>query len=303
MQEDMIFDVDVFEDEEEEIIEPTDWDTTVVTDSVRLMMKQIGSVELLSFDEEKELAARAFDGDKEAKDQLVIHNLRLVVSIARKYKGTGLTFQDLVQEGSIGLIKAADKFDPRRGFRFSTYATYWIKQAVSRAIAEQNRVIRVPSHIIDMASKIKKATSELTQQLGYVPNEKQIAKHLNLDETKVKEVMSSMVDTLSLDVSVNEDDDATMGDLVPDNRFISPEHSLDEADRHTQIEKVLGTLTEKEAKIIRMRFGLDDGHPKTLAEIGKEFGCSREWIRLQEEKAMRKLRSPLRKNMLVEYLD
>lgn len=299
MQEDMMFDIDVFEDE---TVDNAEWENVVITDSVRLMMKQIGSFDLLSNEKEKELAARAKDGDANAKKTLVEHNLRLVVSIARKYKGVGMSFQDLVQEGSIGLMRAADKFDPDKGFKFSTYATYWIKQAISRAVAEQNRIIRVPSHIIDLASKIKKATETLTQELGHAPTNEQIARFLKLDAARVKEIKESMNDTLSLDVPIGEDDDADMTDMIQDNRFVSPEANLDEQDRHAQIEKVLGTLTDKEAKIIRLRFGLDDGQPKTLAEIGQVFGCSREWIRLQEEKAMRKLRSPLRKNMLVDFV-
>lgn len=300
MQEDIIFDIDVFEDETKD---ETDWDTSVVTDSVRLMMKQIGSYELLSADEEKELAVRAKDGDTNARNELITHNMRLVVSIARKYKGVGIAFQDLVQEGSIGLMKAAEKFDPERGFKFSTYATYWIQQTISRAIAEQNRIIRIPTHIVEMSGKIKKAIDVLTQELGRVPTNTQIAHFLNVEVSKVKEIREAMNDTLSLDVPVNEDDDAVMSDLVQDTRFKTPEENYDEIDRHEQIEKVLGTLTDKEAKIIRMRFGLDDGQPKTLAEIGKVFGCSREWIRIQEEKTMRKLRSPLRKGMLLGYVD
>ena len=300
MQEDIVFDVDIFEDETKD---ETDWDTSVVTDSVRLMMKQIGSYELLSADEEKELATRAKNGDINARNKLITHNMRLVVSIARKYKGVGIAFQDLVQEGSIGLMKAAEKFDPERGFKFSTYATYWIQQTISRAIAEQNRVIRIPTHIVEMSGKIKKAIDVLTQELRRVPTNTQIAHFLNIEVSKVKEIREAMNDTLSLDVPVNEDDDAVMSDLVQDTRFKTPEESYDEIDRHEQIEKVLGTLTDKEAKIIKMRFGLDDGQPKTLTEIGKVFGCSKEWIRVQEEKTMRKLRSPLRKGMLLGYVD
>lgn len=304
MKEDMILDVNVFEDEaEEEIAQSTDWDASVVADSTRLMLKQFGEYELLSFEEEKELAVRASAGDVEARNELVAHNMRLVVSIARKYKGTGLGFQDLVQEGGIGLMKAAEKFDPNKGFRFSTYATYWIRQTISRAIAEQNRVIRVPVHMIDLASKVKKATAELTQELGKEPNAKQIAKYMNIDVEKVKEVQRTYSDTLSLDVPVGDEEEATMGDLVADENFVSPLDNIIKNDRHEQILAVLATLSEKEAQIISMRFGLEDGEPKTLAEIGQHFGCSREWIRQQEEKAMRKLRSPLRKNMLANYLD
>lgn len=302
MQREENLDLEVFE---EEIVneDATDWDMSVVADSTRLMLKQMGNIKLLTLEEEKDLTARAHKGDAEAKKSLVEHNLRLVVPIARKYKGVGLSFQDLLQEGSIGLIEAANRFDPGRGFKFSTYATYWIKQKISRAIAEQNKVVKVPAHIINLASKIKKATDILTQQMGYVPNDAQIADYLGLETAKVTEIKDAMNDPLSLDVPIGDEDDTDMSDMIQDNRFTSPESNLDDQDRHSQIEKVLGTLTGEEAKIIRLRFGLEDGEPKTLAEIGKIFGCSREWIRLREEKAMRKLRSPLRKNMLIEYVN
>ncbi len=304
MEKEIILDETTFEDEiEDSIAQNDDWDQSVVVDSTRLMLKQIGNYELLSFDDEKALAAKIKSGDINARNKLIAHNMRLVVSIARKYKGVGLGFQDLVQEGGIGLLKAAEKFDPAKGFRFSTYATYWIRQAISRAIADQNRVIRVPVHMIDLASKVKKATAELTQTLGKEPTVNQIAKYMNIDVQKIKDVQNTYADTLSLDVPVGDDDEATVGDLVEDGNFVSPLDNIIESDKHDKILAVLATLSDKEAAIIKMRFGLDDGHPKTLAEIGKRFGCSREWIRQQEERAMRKLRSPLRKNMLIEYLD
>ena len=274
-----------------------------MVDSTRLMLKEMGAYDLLSFDKEKELALKARNGDVQARNELVAHNMRLVVSIARKYKGTGLGFQDLIQEGNIGLMKAAERFDPDKGFRFSTYATYWIKQAISRAIADQNRVIRIPVHIADMASKVKKMTQHLTQIYNRIPTPQEIADELDMTPDKVKEIQEALKDTLSLDVPVGDEEDATMGDLITDERFESPAVEMELNERHNQIMAVLGTLSEKEAQIISMRFGLDDGEPKTLAEIGKHFGCSREWIRQQEEKAMRKLRSPLRKNMLSEFID
>lgn len=300
MEDERILDVEIFEDE---TAVDTNWDASIVADSTRLMLKQIGAYDLLPFDREKELAQKSKDGDMDARNELVSHNMRLVVSIARKYKGVGLGFQDLIQEGGIGLMKAAEKFDPDKGFRFSTYATYWIKQAISRAIAEQNRVIRVPVHMIDLASKVKKASQELTQELNRTPKNEEIAKHMGIPVAKVKEVFDSLNDTLSLDVSVNDEDDATMGDLIADDGFVQPVDSIIQDDRHNQILAVLGTLSDREAQIIKMRFGLDDGQPKSLAEIGEHFGCSREWIRQQESKAMRKLRSPLRKNMLAEYME
>lgn len=281
----------------------TDYDSSVVADSTKLMLKQFGQFELLSFEEEKELTRRAAVGDKEAKQKLVNHNLRLVMSIARKYKGTSLSFQDLVQEGTIGLMKAIDKFDPSKDFRFSTYATYWIKQTIGRALAEQNKVIRIPVHMTDLASKVNKATQEYLQTNGEKPTEKEIAVICNISVEKVKEVWNLNKDPLSLDVPVDTEEDATMGDLIADNNISSPIQNIINDDRHNQILNVLNTLSEKEANVIRMRFGLDDGEPKTLAEIGKRMGYTREWIRLIEEKAMRKLRSPIRKNMLVEYLN
>lgn len=305
MKEDMILDIDVFDEDEneDELNENSDWDSSVVADSTRLMLKQFGAYDLLSFEEEKRLAKQARDGSIAARNKLVEHNMRLVVSIARKYKGVGLGFQDLVQEGGIGLVKAVDKFDPDKGFRFSTYATYWIRQAISRAIAEQNRIIRVPVHMIDLASKVKKATQELAQILHREPSVEEIAKKMNLTVDKVKEVQETFKTPLSLDVPVGDEEDSTVGDLVADNNFEDPLNGIIRDDRSKQIEAVLNSLSEKEAKIIKMRFGLYDGNPKTLQEIGEAFGCSREWIRQQEEKAMRKLRSPLRKNMLVEYIN
>ena len=305
MSEDYLEDFDeTWEDEDEEELIPEstgDYDKSVVENSFRLMMKQIGEYDLLSFDEEQSLAKKSKAGDLAARNDLVAHNLRLVYSISRKYVGKGMEPQDLFQEGSLGLMKAAEKFDPDKGFKFSTYATYWIKQAISRALAEQNRVIRIPSHINDLASKMRQVSSELTQTLHRTPRVSEIASAMELPVAKVKEIQDALRDTLSLDVSVGEDDDATMGDLIADENFISPLENIIKEDRHHQIQKVLSTMSEKEAQIISMRFGLDDGQPKTLAEIGEYFGCSREWIRQQEEKAMRKLRSPLRKKMLAEY--
>jgi len=299
MEDEKILNVEIFEDDTEAV--DTNWDASIVADSTRLMLKQIGAYDLLPFDKEKELAQRSKAGDMDARNELVSHNMRLVVSIARKYKGVGLGFQDLIQEGGIGLMKAAEKFDPDKGFRFSTYATYWIRQAISRAIAEQNRVIRIPVHMIDLASKVKKTTQELTQQFNRTPKYEEIAAAMDLPIEKIKEVFDTFTDTLSLDVPVNDEDDATMGDLVADEGFVSPLDSIIQDDRHEQILAVLNTLDDREAQIVKMRFGFDDGQPKTLAEIGEHFGCSREWIRQQMEKAMRKLRSPLRKKMLAEY--
>ena len=278
-------------------------DKYVNTDSVKLMVRQFGDYELLSDEEEKALVARIQQGDKSAREELITRNLRLVLSIARKYNGTALSFADLVQEGSIGLMKAVEKFDPSRGFKFSTYATYWIRQAIGRALAEQNKVIRIPVHMADLASKVKKATSELTQKLGQVPTAEQIAKFMKIDASKVREVWDFSRETLSLDVPVGEDEDATMGDLVADERFESPYFNIVKEERHTQIMAALATLEPREAEVIKMRFGIDTEQPMTLEEIGKVFKVTRERIRQIEEKAMRKLRSPIRSKKLMEYLD
>lgn len=278
-------------------------DKYVNTDSVKLMVRQFGDYELLSDEEEKALVAKIQLGDKTAREELITRNLRLVLSIARKYNGTALSFADLVQEGSIGLMKAVEKFDPSRGFKFSTYATYWIRQAIGRALAEQNKVIRIPVHMADLASKVKKATSELTQKLGKVPTAEQIAKFMKIDASKVREVWDFSRETLSLDVPVGDDEDATMGDLVADERFESPYFNIVKEERHTQIMAALATLEPREAEVIKMRFGIDNEKPMTLEEIGKVFNVTRERIRQIEEKAMRKLRSPIRSKKLAEYLD
>lgn len=281
-----------------------DWDpAAIVIDSTSLMLQQIGAYELLSYEEEQELTQKIKNGDLDARNKLIAHNMRLVVFIARKYKGVGLGFQDLIQEGSLGLMKAAEYFDPTKGFRFSTYATYWIKQSISRALSEQNRVIRIPAHMLDLANKVKKANQTLTQSLGHTPTDKEIAVELEITPAKVREMKELIKETLSLDVPVGDEEDATVGDLVADEQFISPIESAINNECREKIKAVLNTLTEKEAQIISMRFGLDDNEPKTLAEIGEHFGCSREWIRQQEERAMRKLRSPLRKNMLIDFID
>ena len=294
----MIFDTEMYENEDY-----SDWDKSIITNSTRLLMKQISSYKLLTIKEEQELGEKSRQGDIEARNKLMEGNFRLVISIVKQYKCASLTFLDLFQEGCIGLAKAATLFDPSKGYRFSTYATHWIKQAISRAITDQNRIIRIPSNVMDLVSKIKKATNELTQELGHTPNNTQIAHRLQIPVQKVKEIKEAMNETLSLDLSVGDDDETTIGDLIQDKRFESPEHVFDKEDLKNQIYKVLNTLDEDEANIIKLRFGLEDGKPKTLSEIGKIYNYSREWIRVKEEKAMRKLRSPLRKNMLIDYLN
>ncbi len=289
-------------EEDDEKPDMTDYDSSVVSDSLRLMLKQFGEYELLSFEEEQELAQKSSEGDLNARNKLITHNMRLVVSIAKKYKGVGLNLSDLIQEGSIGLMKAVEKFKPDKGFKFSTYATYWIRQSISRAIAEQNRIIRIPVHKIDLASKIKKASQVLTQELKRFPTDEEVAEYTGVELSKIKDIKKEFSEPLSLDIAVSDDEDVTMGDLIADTSISSPLENIINEDRQAQIEKVLSTLDKRESDVLRKRFGLDDNKPRTLAEIGEIYGCTRERIRQIEEKAMRKLRSPMRKRMLAEYL-
>ncbi len=297
MPEEELIDISILEEDN------TEYDPAIVSDSVKLMLKQFAQYNLLSLEEEQELAARSYAGDLAARNSLISHNMRLVISIARKYKGVGITFQDLVQEGSIGLMKAAEKFNPEKGFKFSTYATYWIRQAISRAIAEQNRVIRVPVHIVDLGSKVKKANQTLTQKLKRTPTEKELANYLKIDVDKIRDMRQIFEDPVSLETTINEDEDVSLGDMIADPAIKSPLANIFTEDIRAQLNKVLSTLDDREADIIRLRFGLEDNNPRTLAEIGAIYKCTRERIRQIEDKAMRKLRSPMRKRMLEEYLE
>jgi RNA polymerase primary sigma factor len=295
--ENLMFD---FENEEEEkVIETPD---VMCESALKMYLREMGSFNLLSAEEEHDLAVRAAEGDLEAKKRLVEANLRLVISVAKRYNGCGMTMLDLIQEGNIGLMKAADKFDYEKGFRFSTYATWWIKQSISRAVADQSRTIRVPVHIAEMINRIRKTERELTSQLGHEPTVEDLAKALNLKEEEVKEMQSYMSDTSSLDVQVGDEEDTTIGSLIADNHAMNPEDSYINNSLHDMIIEIVDTLSEREAEIIKLRFGLNNGKPMTLEEVGQAYGLTRERIRQIEAKALRKLRHPARSNMLKECM-
>lgn len=276
--------------------------SAVVSDSVRLYLKQIGDIPLLSFEEEKELAKRIEAGDCDARNTLVEHNLRLVVSIAKKYRGCGLPFLDLIQEGNTGLMEAAKKYDPARGFRFSTYATWWVRQRISRALSDQSRSIRIPAHIAELVSKIKKVSVPMTQRLGRTPTEEELSAELGIEIDKIKIALDMSQAISSLDVTVGEDDDATVCDLIADSSCESGFDNLVKEDNLKGIELVFSTLSEKEAIVLRLRFGINSDRTHTLEEVGKELGVTRERIRQIETKAIRKLRNPLRMKMLQECM-
>ena len=272
-------------------------------DSVKIYMRQISQYNLLTFDEEIQLAEEIAAGNKDAKQSLINANLRLVVSIAKKYHGhAGMSFLDIIQEGNIGLMKAAEKFDHTKGYKFSTYATYWIKQAISRAVAEQSRTIRIPVHMLELANKMAKTHKQLTQVLGREPSVDEVAEEMEVPVEKIKNLYEMQRDTLSLDSKVNDEDDANIGDLVADNRALSPLASAIQEDNKNMLLGVLETLSPREKEVMVLRFGLEDDQPKTLEEIGSVFGVTRERIRQIEAKALRKLRNPIRSKMLRECL-
>lgn len=274
----------------------------LVGDSVKLYLQQISDIPLLSFDEEKALAARIATGDTEATNTLVEHNLRLVVSIAKKYMGCGLSLLDLIQEGNIGLIKAAEKYDAAKGFRFSTYATWWIRQTISRALSDQSRAIRIPANVAELTGKIKKVSNTLTQKLGRAPTEEEIADAIGIEVDKVRVALDMSQAVSSLDVAVGDDDDTTIGDLQPDNHAENPMTKLIAEANREIIETVFATLSDREAKVLRLRFGLDSDQPRTLEQVGQELGVTRERIRQIETKALRKMRNPLRMRILREAI-
>ena len=274
----------------------------IVGDSTRFYLKEISKIPLLTYEEEKNLALRIKDGDQEAADILVEHNLRLVVSIAKHYTGCGLSLLDLIQEGNVGLIEAAKKYDVDKGFRFSTYATWWVRQKIGRALSDQSRSIRVPAHIAELVSKIKKAMGAMTQELGRTPTEEEIAKKLNVEVDKVKVALDMSQAVSSLDVPVGEDEETTIGDLQADHSVKSLMANLiDEANRQI-IETVFATLNEREANVLRLRFGMNVNHAYTLEEVGNELGITRERVRQIETRALRKMRNPARMNVLREAL-
>ncbi len=293
----------IMEDEAQEVFnEVYEYDDSVVLDGVKAYLKSIGNHPRLSFDEEKELSVQALAGDKNAQTKLVECNLKLVVPIAKRYMGCGLPFLDLIQEGNLGLIKAAEKYDGEKGFRFSTYATYWIRQAISRALGDQSRTIRIPANMVELLSKVRKASGELTQALRREPTEKEIAEKLGIELEKVQTVMDMAQATTSLDVAVDDDGETTIGDLIADHNTENPYQNLVQEANSQIVEAVLSTLSTKEADILRMRFGIGADKPMTLEEVGKHYGVTRERIRQVENKAIRKLRNPMRANMLREAM-
>ena len=297
-------------DEELEAIkeEETEIDLTIpegiaLDDPVRMYLKEIGKVPLLTADEEHELAQKMSDGDEDAKKQLSEANLRLVVSIAKRYVGRGMLFLDLIQEGNLGLIKAVEKFDYQKGYKFSTYATWWIRQAITRAIADQARTIRIPVHMVETINKLIRVSRQLLQELGRDPYPEEIAKEMNLSLDKVREIQKIAQEPVSLETPIGEEEDSHLGDFIPDDDAPAPAEAASFSLLKEQLTNVLSTLTPREEKVLRLRFGLDDGRARTLEEVGKEFDVTRERIRQIEAKALRKLRHPSRSKKLKDYLD
>ncbi|HPZ05269.1 MAG: RNA polymerase sigma factor RpoD [Acetivibrionales bacterium] len=274
-----------------------------IDDPVRMYLKEIGKVPLLTAEEEVELALAMEKGDKEAKRRLAEANLRLVVSIAKRYVGRGMLFLDLIQEGNLGLIKAVEKFDYRKGFKFSTYATWWIRQAITRAIADQARTIRIPVHMVETINKLIRVSRQLLQELGRDPQPEEIAKEMNMSVEKVREIMKISQEPVSLETPIGEEEDSHLGDFIPDEDVPAPAEAAAFTLLKEQLLNVLVTLTPREEKVLRLRFGLDDGRARTLEEVGKEFNVTRERIRQIEAKALRKLRHPSRSKKLKDYLD
>ncbi len=277
--------------------------TLVMDDPVRVYLKEIGRVPLLTSEEEIELAIRISDDDKKAKQRLAEANLRLVVSIAKRYVGRGMQFLDLIQEGNLGLIKAVEKFDYTKGFKFSTYATWWIRQAITRAIADQARTIRIPVHMVETINKVKKTSSQLLHKNGHDPSAEEIAEELNMSPDKVREILRLAQEPVSLETPIGEEEDSHLGDFIPDDEALSPADAASISLLKEQLAEVLKTLTPREEKVLSLRFGLEDGHPRTLEEVGKEFNVTRERIRQIEAKALRKLRHPSRSKKLRDFLD
>ena len=278
-------------------------DGVSIEDPVRMYLKEIGKVPLLSAEEEIELAQRMEMGDEEAKKKLAEANLRLVVSIAKRYVGRGMLFLDLIQEGNLGLIKAVEKFDCRKGFKFSTYATWWIRQAITRAIADQARTIRIPVHMVETINKLIRVSRQLLQELGREPTPEEIAEEMDMPVERVREILKISQEPVSLETPIGEEEDSHLGDFIQDDNVPVPADAAAFTLLKEQLVEVLGTLTEREQKVLRLRFGLDDGRARTLEEVGKEFSVTRERIRQIEAKALRKLRHPSRSRKLKDYLD
>ena len=294
------FNEDMLEDEENDIVLP---DGTSVDDPVRMYLKEIGKVQLLSMDEEIELAEKMAHGDEDARKRLAEANLRLVVSIAKKYVGRGMHFLDLIQEGNMGLIKAVEKFDYTKGYKFSTYATWWIRQAITRAIADQARTIRVPVHMVETINKLIRVKRQLLQQLGREATPEELAREMELPVERIAEIEKIAQEPISIDTPIGEEEDSHLGDFIPDDDAPAPAESAAFTLLKEQLVDVLSTLTPREEKVLKLRFGLDDGRARTLEEVGKVFNVTRERIRQIEAKALRKLRHPSRSKKLKDYLD
>ena len=283
-------------------ITDTSYEGISVDDPVRMYLREIGRIPLLSYDEELELAKRILQGDEEAKQKLAESNLRLVVSIAKKYVGRGMLFLDLIQEGNMGLIKAVEKFDYTKGFKFSTYATWWIRQAITRAIADQARTIRIPVHMVETINKLIRTSRHLLQQLGREPSPEEIAAEMEISVEKVVEIQKIAQDPVSLETPIGEEDDSHLGDFIQDDDSPAPHDAASYTMLREQLEDVMNTLTPREAKVLKLRFGLEDGKSRTLEEVGREFNVTRERIRQIEAKALRKLRHPSRSKKLRDYM-
>ncbi len=283
-------------------ITDTSYEGINVDDPVRMYLREIGRIPLLTFDQELDLAKRILDGDEDAKKQLAESNLRLVVSIAKKYVGRGMLFLDLIQEGNMGLIKAVEKFDYTKGFKFSTYATWWIRQAITRAIADQARTIRIPVHMVETINKLIRTSRHLLQQLGREPTPEEIAEEMEIPVEKVMEIQKIAQDPVSLETPIGEEDDSHLGDFIQDDDSPAPHDSAAYTLLKEQLEEVMNTLTPREAKVLKLRFGLEDGKARTLEEVGREFEVTRERIRQIEAKALRKLRHPSRSKKLRDYM-
>ncbi len=287
----------------DEITEDTNYEGINVDDPVRMYLREIGRIPLLTFDQELDLAKKILEGDEEAKQKLAESNLRLVVSIAKKYVGRGMLFLDLIQEGNMGLIKAVEKFDYTKGFKFSTYATWWIRQAITRAIADQARTIRIPVHMVETINKLIRTSRHLLQQLGREPTPEEIAAEMEIPVEKVMEIQKIAQDPVSLETPIGEEDDSHLGDFIQDEDSPAPQDSAAYTMLKEQLEEVMNTLTPREAKVLKLRFGLEDGKARTLEEVGREFDVTRERIRQIEAKALRKLRHPSRSKKLRDYMN
>ena len=309
MDDDEDMEPELFEDgEEEEPIDVDNLDLSIpdgvsLDDPVRMYLKEIGKVPLLSPEEEIELAKRMELGDENARKRLAEANLRLVVSIAKRYVGRGMQFLDLIQEGNLGLIKAVEKYDYSKGFKFSTYATWWIRQAITRAIADQARTIRIPVHMVETINRLIRTSRQLLQELGREPTPEEIAEKMEMPVERVREIMKISQDPVSLETPIGEEEDSHLGDFIQDDHVQVPVDAATYTLLHEQLMEVLDTLTEREQKVLRLRFGLDDGRPRTLEEVGRQFNVTRERIRQIEAKALRKLRHPSRSKKLKDYLD